>query len=114
MTATERALERGERPSGERGRAWRMGIESLRALKSKRRELVEKSPSFILSVRSLKAATSSTTIFPPGCSGVATIAEEFELEEEFALILLLANMILLEEFEIVEIGLREGERKVKL
>lgn len=56
---------------------------SLRALKSKRKELVENSPIFILSVSSLKAATSSTTIFPPGCSGAAaTIAEEEEEEEE--------------------------------
>lgn len=54
---------------------------SLRALKSKRKELVENSPIFILSVSSLKAATSSTTIFPPGCSGAAaTIAEEEEEE----------------------------------
>lgn len=54
----------------------------MRALKSKRKELVENSPIFILSVSSLKAATSSTTIFPPGCSGAATIAQEEEEEEE--------------------------------
>lgn len=57
----------GERELGERGKLWRMGIESLRALKSNRDELLDRT--FILSVSSLKAPTSSTTIFSPAVDG---------------------------------------------
>lgn len=57
----------GERESGERGKLSSIGIESLRHLKSKREELVEST--FILSVSSLKAPTSSTTIFSPLVEG---------------------------------------------
>lgn len=53
----------GEREAGERGKLWRMGIESLRALKSNLDELLDST--FILSVSSLKAPTSSTTLFSP-------------------------------------------------
>lgn len=65
--ATERALVSGERESGERGKLWSMGIESLRALKSNLDELLDST--FILSVSSLKAPTSSTTIFSPAVEG---------------------------------------------
>lgn len=44
-----------------------MGIESLRVTKRMTDELVE--VRFILSVSSLKAPMSSTTNFPPACSG---------------------------------------------
>lgn len=57
----------GERESGERGKLWSMGIESLRALKSNLDELLDST--FILSVSSLKAPTSFTTIFSPAVEG---------------------------------------------
>lgn len=72
--AIDKALERGERPSGRSGREWRIGIESLRVLKSKREELVDNT--IILCVSSLKAPTSSTTIFPPGCSNVILVPDD--------------------------------------
>lgn len=74
--ARDKALERGERPSREGGIVRRIGIDSLRDLKSMWEELVESSLLvFInLSVSSLNAPTSSTTIFPPGCSSVAPAA----------------------------------------
>ena len=61
--AMDKALERGERPSGVRGEVWRTGIESFKDLKRRPEELVDNT--FILSVKSLKAPTSSITIFPP-------------------------------------------------
>lgn len=75
ITATDKDLERGERPSGRIGREWRIGIESFKALKSNREELLEST--VILSVNSLKAPTSCTTIFPPGCSNVIIDDETF-------------------------------------
>lgn len=75
----DKALERGERPSGASGRDCSIGIESLRDLKSKREELVERTLcKLILPVSSLNAATSSTTIFPPGCSNAVTVADAAE------------------------------------
>lgn len=73
--ARDKALERGERPSGERGSCWRIGMEILRALKRIRDEHVDST--FILSVSSLKAPTSSTTILPPAASGALAVAEVF-------------------------------------
>lgn len=73
--ATDKALERGERPSGVRGELWRRGIESFRDLKRRPEELVDNT--FILSVKSLNAPTSSITIFPP--SGTST-ADGLEAE----------------------------------
>lgn len=64
--ATDNALVRGERPSGEIGKFCKIGMDSLRDVKRIREELVDNT--FILSVSSLNAPTNSTTIFPPGCS----------------------------------------------
>lgn len=69
-SATDKAFERGGRPSEERGKAWRIGMESLRDLKSRREEELERTL-LILRVSWLNAPTNSTTILPPGCSGVA-------------------------------------------
>lgn len=52
-----------------------MGMDNLRDLNSMWEELVESSFTFILSVSSLNAPTSSTTIFPPGCSRVANAVD---------------------------------------
>lgn len=72
--ATERARERGGRASsGEKGREWRRGRENLRVLKRRREEAVESK--FILSVSTLKAPTSSTTILPPACSTAMAAAD---------------------------------------
>ena len=65
--AKDRALEREERPSGARGKVWKIGRESLRDLNSMLEELLD-CTFFVLSVSSLKAPTSSTTILPPVCS----------------------------------------------
>lgn len=58
-------------------------MDNLRALKSNQEdEVVERAPA-ILPVKSLKAPTSSTTIFPPGCSTIGgLLGEEGPSEEE--------------------------------
>ena len=61
--AKDRALEREDRPSGARGKVWKIGRESLRDLNSMLEELLD-CTFFVLSVSSLKAPTSSTTILP--------------------------------------------------
>lgn len=61
--AMDKALERGERPSGVRGELWSAGMDSFSDLNRSPEELVDST--FILSVSSLKAPTNSITIFPP-------------------------------------------------
>ena len=61
--AKDRALEREDQPSGVRGKVWKIGRESLRDLNSMLEELLD-CTFFGLSVSSLKAPTSSTTILP--------------------------------------------------